>query len=60
MNQIIYQKSLDQFIYSCLVSKSISDEVKTGMLNAGYPYVMPNWETSWHNSLPEVANALQT
>ena len=59
MEQIVYRKSLNQFIYSCLVSKTIADEVKQGMYNAGYPHVMPNWETSWENSLPEVAKALQ-
>ena len=59
MEQIIYCKPLNQFIYSCLVSKTISDEVKQGMYNAGYPHVMPNWETSWANSLPEIAKALQ-
>lgn len=59
MEQIVYQKTLSQFIHSCLVSKTIQDEVKQGMYNAGYSYVMPNWETSWANSLPEIAKALQ-
>lgn len=59
MQQIIYQKKLNEFIYSCLVSKTIAEEVKQGMYNAGYPFVMPNWETSWKNSLPEIAKALQ-
>ena len=59
MEQIVYHKSLNQFIYSCLVSKTIADEVKQGMYNAGYSFVMPNWETSWRESLPEIAKALQ-
>lgn len=59
MQQIVYCKTLNQFINSCLVSKTIANEVKQGMYNAGYPHVMPNWETSWENSLPEIAKALQ-
>ena len=59
MEQIVYQKTLEEFIKSCLVSKTIAFEVKQGMYNAGYPYVMPNWETSWERSLPEIAKALQ-
>lgn len=59
MEQIIYQKDLNTFIHSCLVTKTIANEVKQGMYNAGYPHVMPNWEASWENSLPEIAKALQ-
>lgn len=59
MEQIVYQEDLNSFIHSCLISKTIADEVKQGMYNAGYPHVMPNWETSWQNSLPEIAKALQ-
>ena len=59
MEQIVYQKDLNTFIHSCLVTKTIANEVKQGMYNAGYPHVMPNWETSWENSLPEIAKALQ-
>lgn len=59
MEQIVYQKDLESFINSCLISKTIKDEVKQGMYNAGYVHVMPNWETSWANSLPEIAKALK-
>lgn len=59
MQQIVYQKTLKQFIHSCLISGTIADEVKQEMYNAGYSYVMPNWETSWKNSLPKIAEALQ-
>lgn len=46
MNQIVYQETLDKFINSCLITKTIADEVKQGMFNAGYTHVMHNWETS--------------
>ncbi len=59
MQQIVYQKDLNTFINSCLVTKTIADEVKQGMHLAGYPNVMDNWVTSWENSLPEIAKALQ-
>lgn len=59
MQQIIYQETLKTFIDDCLLSKDIANKVKFGMLNAGYTHVMPNWETSWQNSLPEIAKALQ-
>lgn len=59
MEQIIYQETLQTFINHCLVTKDISEKVKRGMYNAGYLKVMPNWETSWQNSLPEIAKALQ-
>ena len=59
MEQIVYQESLQTFIFQCLKSKDISEKVKMGMYNAGYPYVMPNWETSWQNSLPAIARALE-
>lgn len=60
MNQIVYQETLDTFINSCLVTKTIADEVKQGMYNAGYTHVMNNWITSWGDSLPEIAKALQS
>jgi DUF2075 family protein len=60
MQQIIYQETLKTFINQCLISKSIGTEVKNGMFNAGYGFVKPNWETSWNNSLPEIAKALKT
>lgn len=59
MQQIVYQKSLSDFINSCLVTKTISEEVKNGMYLAGYSYCSPNRITSWENSLPEIAKALQ-
>ena len=59
MEQIVYQESLKTFINHCLVSKDIADYVRKGMYNAGYTYVAPNWETSWKNSLPAIARALQ-
>lgn len=59
MQQIVYQKDLNAFIHSCLVSKTIAEEIKEGMYNAGYVHVMDNWLTSWKNSLPEIAKALQ-
>jgi uncharacterized protein len=59
MEQIVYQESLQTFIFHCLKSKDISEKVKMGMYNAGYSYVMPNWETSWKNSLPAIARALE-
>lgn len=59
MEQIVYQESLQTFIFHCLKSKDISEKVKMGMYNAGYSYVMPNWETSWQNSLPAIARALE-
>lgn len=59
MEQIVYQETLQTFIDQCLVSKNIASKVREGMFNAGYSFVMPNWETSWNNSLPEIAKVLK-
>ena len=59
MEQIVYQKDLNSFINSCLFNKSIAEEIKQGMYNAGYPHVMDNWVSSWENSLPQIAKALK-
>lgn len=59
MQQIIYHKTLKEFINSCLVEKNIHEEVKEKMLYAGYTCVQPNWVTSWAESLPKIAEALQ-
>lgn len=59
MEQIVYQETLQTFINHCLVTRNIADKVKTGMFNAGHVNVLPNWETSWQNSLPEIAKVLQ-
>ena len=59
MNQIIYCEPLSAFIQTCLYDKNIGQVIKNKMLNAGYPYVMPNWVASWENSLPEIAKALE-
>lgn len=59
MDQIVYQESLHTFINHCLESQNIAGKIKFGMINAGYSNVMPNWETSWKNSLPEIAKALK-
>ncbi len=59
MNQIVYCETLGKFIEQCLITKRIGDVVKTSMYNAGYSHVMPNWITSWENSLPKIAEALK-
>ncbi len=59
MEQIVYQETLSTFISQCLMTRNIAQKIKTGMFFAGYSFVMPNWETSWQNSLPEIAKALQ-
>ena len=59
MEQIVYRETLEDFIHSCLVSKTIAQEVKRGMFNAGYSEVMDNWVKSWKNSLPQIAKALK-
>lgn len=58
MNQIVYQESLQTFINHCN-NNEIANKIESGMYNAGYTYVMPNWKTSWEQSLPEISKALE-
>lgn len=57
MNQIVYTETMRNFIDSCLVTADIGPKIKQSMYNAGYS-VMDNWVTSWQNSLPQIALAL--
>ncbi len=59
MQQIVYQESLNNFINSCLVSKTIAEEVKEKMHLAGILGWNNNLETSWRDSLPEIAKILK-
>ena len=59
MNQIVYQESLSDFIAHCVDPNVIAKKVRDGMILAGYSDVRPNWETSWKNSLPAIADALK-
>lgn len=59
MNQIVYQETLADFISHCANPKTIRQKVRDGMLLAGYTGIKSNWETSWENSLPEIAKALK-
>ena len=60
MEQIVYQKTLSEFIAHCANPNVIAKEVRDGMILAGYTDIRPSWETSWKNSLPAIADALKT
>lgn len=58
MRQIVYQETIGTFLDQCLITKNIDNVVSTQMKLAGYG-VRDNWITSWKNSLPEIAKALE-